>query len=579
MQDLRPLVSAKIDGVKAKFLLDSGSFYSTISTEAAAQYHLPLTSIALDNVYAVGIGGSEDMQRATVKNFDFLGMPLHDIPFTVLDVGLGSDVAGLIGQNVLRISDVEYDLGDGLVRFFTPSDCSSQPLAYWAVKTPYSFVELEHMDAIDPHLRTSAVINGQRVSVWFDTGASRSVLSLEAAQRLGLTPSTPGVTVLGVGSGIGPSAVKMWVAPIESFQIGGEKVEHTHLILADLAPRDPQGYVSRDFPDLLLGADFFLSHRIYVAYGQLKLYFTYNGGPLFNLDLPGFASAPGTAGQQTPETPTDADGLRRRGMAYASMREFDRALADLSRACELAPRDAQNRYERGVIFAEDGQFESALRDFDAAIAVQPDDIDAHLARAKLLHLHPETDPAAASGEVKPDLDAVSRLAPPASPLRLTLSTLYSELGDYPAALEQVNQWLDNHRVESEQATGLNSRCWLRAAANRDLQAALEDCNRALAMRPKTAAETGSLIGDSAPENPAYLDSRGLVYLRLGDLKNAIRDYDTALRAEPNMATSLYGRGLAELREGQKTQGEADLAAGEKVYGGVARLFANMGLAP
>ena len=34
---------------------------------------------------------------------------------------------------------------------------------------------------------------------------------------------------------------------------------------------------------MLIGADFFLSHRVYVANSQRKLYFTYNGGPVFNL--------------------------------------------------------------------------------------------------------------------------------------------------------------------------------------------------------------------------------------------------------------------------------------------------------
>ncbi len=35
--------------------------------------------------------------------------------------------------------------------------------------------------------------------------------------------------------------------------------------------------------DMLIGADFFLSHRIYVASKQRKVYFTFNGGPVFNL--------------------------------------------------------------------------------------------------------------------------------------------------------------------------------------------------------------------------------------------------------------------------------------------------------
>jgi tetratricopeptide (TPR) repeat protein/predicted aspartyl protease len=579
MEGLRPFVSAKIDGANARFLLDSGGFYSTMSREAASQYHLPLTSIDRDTVYVEGVGGGISAKLAIVKDFEFLGMPLHKIPFLVIDQGMGSDVAGIIGQNVLRVSDVEYDFADGTVRFFSPVGCESQPLAYWAVKTPYSFVKLQPMYATEPHLRSTVMINGRSVTVWFDTGASRSMLSLEAAKRIGITPNSPGVTFLGVGYGIGASPIKTWVAPIDTFQIGGEKVAHTHLMIGDLQARDSEGLTDRDFPDLILGDDFFLSHRIYVAYGQNTLYFTYNGGPLFNLNLPGLASAAGTGGQPAGDTPTDAAGFRRRGMAYASMREFDRALADLTHACELASGDAHNRYERGVIYAEDGQYKSALQDFDATITAQPDDIDAHLARAQLLQAHPDSDPEAATAEIKSDLDAASRLAPPDASVRLTLSDMYNRLGDYPAALGQVDQWLDSHRLRSERVAGLNSRCWLRATANRDLQAALDDCNHALAIRPRAPSESGSLIVNAAPEDPVVLNSRGLVYLRLGNLNGAIRDYNVALQIDPNMASSLYGRGLAELHEGQKTQGHADLAAAEKLDGGIAQSFASMGLSP
>lgn len=75
------------------------------------------------------------------------------------------------------------------------------------------------------------------------------------------------------------------------------------------------------------------------------------------------------------------------------------------------------------------------------------------------------------------------------------------------------------------------------------------------------------------------DSRGLVYLRLERWDDAIQDYDTALRTSPSMATSLYGRGIAELRLGEQAQGQADLAAAEKVDKGVAKRFTDMGFPP
>jgi tetratricopeptide (TPR) repeat protein len=267
-------------------------------------------------------------------------------------------------------------------------------------------------------------------------------------------------------------------------------------------------------------------------------------------------------------------------MAYASRREFDRALADLTHACELAPNSAQNHFVRGQVYIGDGQYKPALQDFNTALTLQPNDIQAHMARAELLHSHPDTDPTAAAAEIKSDLDTVSRLAPPAANVRLQLGSLYGGLGDYPDAVDQIDQWLDDHRLPSDQAIGLNARCWQRALANRDLHDALADCNRALTLQPKAEARTGSLIRqDLAPQDPATLDSRGLVYLRLGNLRDAVRDYDSALDTDPDMPTSLYGRGLAELRLGEKARGQGDLAAAAKLASGIAKRFADMGLAP
>jgi tetratricopeptide (TPR) repeat protein len=262
------------------------------------------------------------------------------------------------------------------------------------------------------------------------------------------------------------------------------------------------------------------------------------------------------------------------------MQEFDRALADLTQACDLAPRDANVHYVRGVIYLEDAQFKPALQDFDTAITLQPDDINDHLARAELLQSHPEVDPAGAEAEVKSDLDAVSRLAAPAAGVRLALGQLYGDAGDYSAALDQIDQWLDHHPLENDQAVGLNSRCWLRATSDRDLKEALNDCNHALSLRPAAPPETGSLISRSvADDNPAILDSRGLVHMRLGSPEDAVEDYNSALRINPNMASSLYGRGLAELSMGEKAQGQDDLAAAQKLDKGIAQRFAKMGLTP
>jgi hypothetical protein len=52
-----------------------------------------------------------------------------------------------------------------------------------------------------------------------------------------------------------------------------------------------------------------------------------------------------------------------------------------------------------------------------------------------------------------------------------------------------------------------------------------------------------------------------VKLRLGHLDDAVTDYDQSLKLQPKSAWSLYGRGLAKAKKGDKAGGEADMAAG------------------
>jgi tetratricopeptide (TPR) repeat protein len=142
--------------------------------------------------------------------------------------------------------------------------------------------------------------------------------------------------------------------------------------------------------------------------------------------------------------------------------------------------------------------------------------------------------------------------------------MFGQLDDQKAAIVELDGWIAVHPMDDRTASALNGRCWARARLGQDLDKALTDCNAALKLDPG---------------RPSYLDSRGLVRLRMGDLDGAINDYDAALKLSPNMAWSLYGRGLAELRRGAKDRGQADLAAAAKADPQIAEEAAKNGLAP
>jgi tetratricopeptide (TPR) repeat protein len=564
MSNLRPLVSAKINGVEVQFIADTGAFYSSITPGSAAQLKLPL-SMGPFGLYITGVGGTADVSIAKVKTLTLAGDDLPGVDFLVAGSEVGENTAGLLGQNVLGLVDGEYDLANGMIRLMKPDNCAGAILAYWIKPdTPYSVVPMAHRDVnwrfgkLTPSPASTAYLNGVQIRVTFDTGAATSVLSLDAAARAGVKPDSPGVVHAGFSRGIGRRTTETWVAPFASFKIGDEEIKNTRLRI---------GRLGLDNTDMLLGADFFLSHHVYVANSQRKIYFTYNGGPVFNLvSTPALSAEPSaplsTAAREaapppSPDEPKDADGYGRRGSAYLSRQEVAKALADLTRATELAPTEPQYFFERGRARIANKQPFLAMQDFDQALKLKPDLIPALIARGEL-RLSGRDEAAALT-----DFDAADRLAAKEADVRLTLGILFARMGRYGRAVDQLDQWLPAHPDDSRQSEALNGRCWGRAQLGRDLDKALADCDRSLRLNRSAAA----------------YDSRGLVELRLARYDRAIADYDAALKITPKLAWSLYGRGLAKIKTGQTADGQADIAAAVAINAELPNLAKARGIAP
>jgi len=96
-------------------------------------------------------------------------------------------------------------------------------------------------------------------------------------------------------------------------------------------------------------------------------------------------------------------------------------------------------------------------------------------------------------------------------------------------------------------------CWASGLVSHDLAGALADRNEALRL---------------LPNNPNFLNSRGLVQLKLGALDRAIADYGSAVAQNPKDAGSLYGRGVAKLKSGNT----ADITAAKAIKPDIAEVY-------
>jgi tetratricopeptide (TPR) repeat protein len=550
MEGLRPVIDAKMNDVDVRLVLDSGAYFSALTEAAVVEYKLPTRS-APSGVAEVGIAGGRIMTLATVQTFALGTYPLHGMKFFVGAPYFVNGAVGLFGQNLMLPFDEEFDLAHGEFRLILPKDCKLAPGAYWSSSQPVGVIDIEVPSAQNPTPGGTAYVNGVKVNVKFDTGAPVSILSMAAAKRAGITPESVGVKSIDATSGVGGGLVKQWRAPLATLSIGDETIKDTQVTIADFRS---------DTLDMLLGDDFFLSHHVYVAKAQRKLYFTYNGGPVFRLAAP--ATSPQSSAPSSSEIAAsddqslDAAALMRRGVAFAARMDLPHALSDLSRACELAPNQPDNFYELARVQWDSGQPDLALKNLDRAIELKPDDVNALLARVRLrLKQHMD------AGN---DLPTLEKRILPADELRFQLANLYEEIGNYPAAVRQFDVWINSRPNDGRVAWALNGRCWARATGNLNLDEALTDCNNALQRQI---------------ENAGFADSRALVRLRRREFDRAIADYDYALEREPKNATSLYGRGLAKLRKGLTVASKTDLDAATAIDPKIAEQFAGWGLKP
>jgi len=236
-------------------------------------------------------------------------------------------------------------------------------------------------------------------------------------------------------------------------------------------------------------------------------------------------------------------------------------------------------------YAALGQLDRAMKAFDRALAIKPS-VLVYINRAQV---RPRTD---VRGRAS-DLDAALKLEPNNPDALKEKAQLLSNAGDYKGALALLDQIKPDPRdpyplysklqrgiilykagqtTEAEKlitdlqstakgAMDLNNLCYSEATAGIMLEAALEDCRQALKLTPGSGA---------------YLDSLGMVLLKLGKLDEALSAYNQAV-AKGEGAASLMGRAFVYLKKGDRAHAQADAAAARKLSATIDDTFAGYGL--
>lgn len=201
--------------------------------------------------------------------------------------------------------------------------------------------------------------------------------------------------------------------------------------------------------------------------------------------------------------------------------EFDKSIADHNEAVRIDPADAAGFMHRGNTYARHGDFDRAIADHSEAIRLDPKDADKFYNRGYT----------------------------------------FSHKGDHERAVADYTKGIE---LDANNSRLRGQRCWSRAIVGKELQGALEDCNKASSLSP------------GIPQIFAY---RGFVNFKLAQFQKALADYDTALTLtkNPTNADWLYCREVTKLRIGDTAGGNADLASAKTIKADVAEEYETYGL--
>jgi len=277
----RLFIAGKIDDHPVDFLVDLGS-PSILLKSAAVDFGIRPDKLGSLQEKAV-LGTDHD---GTTDSMEVEHLPIF-LAGSLSNFGAPQEVA-VLGMDFFGVYDVEFDVEHHLITLFNPTGCETTALAYWTRR--YSAADMvANVNRINvppytaynfPHVNFHVTVNGREMLAAFDPGYPDTALSFAAASTLGVGKGDETAPVHDLLDGY---ITRAWSGGIDKVTMDRETVGpariglRTFAVPVEVGPPKSGTLIGRHRyvgEDMVIGADFLLSHRVYVAYSQHKVYFS-----------------------------------------------------------------------------------------------------------------------------------------------------------------------------------------------------------------------------------------------------------------------------------------------------------------
>ncbi len=173
------LIPVNVNGADVYFKLSPSMTISAITAAAANAVHLRRSSIPQNLSMTLAGQQVKEQVAADLK----LGHAAVRAFLAVSYGALGRDprVAGILGYDVLKMMDVELDLGHGKVRLFSQDHCPHQVI-YWTRSAPVAAIPLQSRGLHSQTFYFDMTLDGETVKSQVEPSVPDGMLSSRAAR-------------------------------------------------------------------------------------------------------------------------------------------------------------------------------------------------------------------------------------------------------------------------------------------------------------------------------------------------------------------------------------------------------------
>lgn len=272
-------VPVTLAGRSTRLMLDTGAYWSLIREELAKSLNLKIKPSVYMSL--VDLAGNKIDRIATVPDMKIGPVALSgEIDFFIGGDSPGRTIdedGGIFGLNLLTQMDLEIDNAGKTISLFSQDHCKGDGV-HWADEAVTLKYKRQQADRplgtrlkqkIDKNQIDSPIVvaelEGEPISVLFDTGATFSALDITLAKRrFGIGPGSPGVEPAGktyTGSG---EALDTYKYTFKSLTIAGIRFENIPVRLVEF-DKDSQ---------MLIGMNEMKRLRLYFSFKEGLIHIT-----------------------------------------------------------------------------------------------------------------------------------------------------------------------------------------------------------------------------------------------------------------------------------------------------------------